>query len=156
MSNKLYRVSYVVDDNDINIENLLEKNLLEIKLSGGQFPHLQSSDGFYISPKNCSFVWDGLNLSPFSMSNELYVVKLKGTKGVEIIQPPGAISLRKLEGDIPSGRYGHSFTYFDCCAILHGGVCFPHRNSCIGSSLFTNVTNDSSFYMFYYERLFWT
>lgn len=51
MSNKLYRVSYVVDDNDINIENLLET-----KLSGGQFLHLQSSDGFYVSHKNCSFV----------------------------------------------------------------------------------------------------
>lgn len=38
------------------------------------------------------FVWSGLNLSSFSMSYELYVVKLNDTKGVvEIIQPPGGI-----------------------------------------------------------------
>lgn len=102
MWNKLCRVSYVVDGNDASIENLL----------GGQFPHLQSSAGFYFFPKNCLFVWDGLNLSSFTMSNKLYVVKLNDTKVVvEIIQPPDGISLRKFEGNIPSGRCGHSFTY---------------------------------------------
>lgn len=153
LSNKLCRISFVIDDNDVSIENFSE-----IKLSGGQFPHLQSSAGFYIPPKNCLFVWGGLNLSSFSMLNELYVVNINDTKGVvEVIQPPGGISKRKFEGEIPSGRCGHSFTHlFDSCAILHGGVCFPHRNSCVGTSLFTNITNDSSFYMFDYESLFWT
>lgn len=45
LSNKLCRISFAIDDNDMSIENLSE-----IKLSGGQFPHLQSSAGFYIPP----------------------------------------------------------------------------------------------------------
>ena len=99
-----------------------------------------------------------MNLSCFSMSNELYTVKLNDNKGVvEIIQPPGGISLRELGGEILSSRCGHILThYFDSCVILHGGVCFPHINSCVGSSLFKNVTNDNSFYMFDFESLFWT
>lgn len=154
MSNKLCRISFAIDDNDMSIENLSE-----IKLSGGQFPHLQSSAGFYIPPppRIVFFVWGGLNLSSFSMLNELYVNKLNGTKGVvEVIQPPGGISRRKFEGEIPSGRCGHSFTHFLIHVQLHGGVCFPHRNSCVGTSLFTNVTNNSCFYMFNYESLYWT
>lgn len=52
LSNKLCRISFAIDDNDMSIENLSE-----IKLSGGQFPHLQSSAGFYIPPppQNCFF-----------------------------------------------------------------------------------------------------
>lgn len=62
--------------------------------------------------------------------------------------------LRKLEGDVTSGRCGHCFTHiFDSCAFLYGGVCVPHRTSCAGSSLFTNATNNSSVYMFDYESL---
>lgn len=38
--------------------------------------------------------------------------------------------LRKLEGDVTSGRCGHCFTHiFYSCAFLYGGVCVPHRNS---------------------------
>ena len=153
MSRNIYKISFIVDDNDVNVDFISE-----IKLSGGQFPQLQSSAGFYVSAENCLFVWGGLNLSCFSMSNELYIVKLNDNKGVvEIIQPPGGISVRELGGEIPSGRCGHTLThYFDSCVILHGGVCFPHRNSCVGSSLFKNVTNDNSFYMFDFESLFWT
>ena len=80
------------------------------------------------------------------MSIELYTVKLNENKGVEIIQPPGGISVRELGGEIPSGRCRHTLThYFDSCVILHGGVCFQHRNSCVGSSLLKNLTNEINF-----------
>lgn len=82
------------------------------------------------------------------MFNELYVVKLNDTKGVEqVIQPSGGIWKRKLESGIASGRCGHSLTnIFDFCAILHGGV-FVVRNPCVGNLLFANVTNESNSFM---------
>lgn len=70
-SNKLCKLSYVVDDNVVSIENWFE-----IKRN----------------KRTVCFVWSGLNLSSFSMSYELYVAKLNDTKGVaEIIQPLGGI-----------------------------------------------------------------
>ena len=71
MSRNLYRMSFFEDDHDVNINFISE-----VKLLGGQFPQIQSSAGFYVSVQNCLFVWDGLNLSCFSMSIELYTVKL--------------------------------------------------------------------------------
>lgn len=41
MSNKLYKVSYVVDDNDVSIRNLL----------GGQFPYLSQVLDFSFPPR---------------------------------------------------------------------------------------------------------
>ena len=70
-------MSFIVEEKDINIDCVSD-----VKVLGGQFPQLQSSAGFYVSAQNCLFVWGGLNLSCFSMSNELNTVKLNENKGV--------------------------------------------------------------------------
>jgi hypothetical protein len=149
----LYKCTYYVDDDDVNVDNIST-----VKLSGAKFTPLQSSAGFYVPTCSTLYVWGGLNLCLYNMSQELLIVKLHEKKGVvEIVQPPGGISLRELKGEIPLGRCGHSLTHFDeSLVILHGGLCFPHRNSCSSLSLFTNVTNDDCFYSFDYDELLWT
>lgn len=126
--------------------------MFEIKLSGSIFLHLQPSAGFYIPSNNCLFVLGGLNLPIFSQLNELYVVKSYDTT---VIQPPGGISIRKLEGEILSGRIATLHIFYSC-AILHSGVGF-HIKFMRWYITFYKCYKCYQWYLFYkidYESLF--
>lgn len=102
MSNKLCRISFVVEDNDASNE-ICPKLNFQVANS-----YTYSQALFFVLSNNCLFVLGGLNLSTFSMLNELYGVRSYDTK---IIQPPGGISIRKVEGEILRGKIGRSYTY---------------------------------------------
>lgn len=71
----------------------------------------------------------------------------------KVIQLPSGISIRKLEGEILSGRIA-SLHIFYSCAILHSGVGFHIKFMCW--SPFTNVTNDRCFIRLIMKVFSWT
>lgn len=62
-------MSFSVDDDDVNFDCVSD-----IKLSGAQCSSLQSCAGFYIPSSSCLYVFGGLNLSLYSMSQELLII----------------------------------------------------------------------------------
>lgn len=97
MSRNMYKMSFVVDDNDVNIDFYPKLNFQVVT----SHYYCQVLVFMFQLKSVCLFGWSKFVM--FSMSNEFFTFKLNENKGVvEIIQLPCAISVRELWGEISS------------------------------------------------------
>ena len=119
-----------------------------ISTVGAKFPGLHCSAGVSVEGK--VLVWGGLDLENYNTIDELFVLKFKNvsTIDVEIVQRPSGISVRKLLGDIPSHRCGHTLN------VVHNNIIIMHGGMQIDLTG-TQETIDNDFYIFDHKTLQW-
>ena len=135
-ASNLYVYSFVCTQQDLWIEDM--KCYDTTKVTGAKIPALAKSAGVLVD--DVLLMWGGLNLEPFSPTNELYLIKKKVDQNSKFkaviyrsnregIQDSRFDNVLLQGGDVPSPRFGHTLTKLneENC-LMFGGITFPNRD----------------------------